>query len=172
MTQGIRRYLFLLFRQSLPVLISSALVLLAAVPLSVPGYGQIAVNAGLVCVFYWSVSRPDLFSPAAAFALGLWQDLVTGAPLGLNALVLLAVYGLTGSQQVFLRSRNYAGQWFCFLLVALLAALLAWAVAMVLNLDLIDPSPVLFHVVLTAGAYPLLAWFLSRLGTGRLVGNA
>ena len=172
MIQGIPRYLFLLFRRFLPVLISLALVLLAAVPLSVPGYGQIAVNAALVCVFYWSVSRPELFSPAAAFALGLWQDLVTGAPPGLNALVMLAVYGVIGAQQVFLRSRNPAGQWFCFVLVALLAALLAWAIAMILNVKLIDPSPVLFHVVLTAGAYPLLAWFLSRLRTGWLAGNA
>lgn len=172
MMQGFPRYLFLLFRQSLPVLTSLALVLLAAVPLSVPGYGQIAVNAGLVCVFYWSVSRPDLFSPAAAFTLGLWQDLVTGTPIGLNALVMLVVYGLIGSQQLFLRSRNYAGRWFCFVLVAVLAALLTWLIAMILNLNLIDPSPVLFHVLLTAGAFPPLVWLLSRLQTRWLVGNA
>lgn len=143
-----------------PLLASLLVVLLSAVPLSLPGYGHIAVNAGLICVFHWAAFRSDLFPPAAAFALGLCQDVVTGAPLGLNALVFLVAYGVVEANAPVLRAGSYLGQWLGFALIALVAAALAWLATTILETRLIDPLPALFHVMVTAGAYPPLGWLL------------
>ena len=77
-------------RSFAPFLTSVILIMLSALPLYLPGYGEIAIEVGLVSVFYWSIYRPDLFPSVAALALGLWQDILVGSPLGLNALVLLS----------------------------------------------------------------------------------
>ena len=75
-------------RSFAPFLTSVILIMLSALPLYLPGYGEIAIEVGLVSVFfYWSIYRPDLFPSVAALALGLWQDILVGSPLGLHALV-------------------------------------------------------------------------------------
>ncbi len=170
MIPGTPRRLAPLLRQLPPLFASLFVVLLSAVPLPLPGSGHIAVNTGLICVFHWAVFRPDLFSPAAAFALGLCQDVVTGAPLGLNALVLLVAYGVVEANEILFRAGSYLAQWLCFALVALVAAALAWLATMILETRLIDPLPALLHVMVTAGAYPPLCWLLG-LVRGRLAAS-
>lgn len=152
-----------MLRRVLVLLVSLVIVLLAAAPLAIPGYGQIAINAGLICVFHWAVFRADAFPAASAFLLGMCHDAIVGAPLGLNAMILLVVYGLTESQEAFLRARTYIGQWLCFAVVAAVAASIMWVAMMAIRWTLIDPLPAVFHLVVTVGAYPPVSWFLSQL---------
>ncbi|OSM02192.1 rod shape-determining protein MreD [Magnetofaba australis] len=42
-------------------------------------------DLALLCLFYWRLYRPDLCGPLLAFLIGLLIDMVSGAPLGLNA---------------------------------------------------------------------------------------
>ena len=145
-----------------PFITSVLLVMLSALPVYVPSYGQIAVDIGLVTVFYWAIYRPDLFSVLAAFALGLWQDILVGSPIGLNALILLLVNWAVVSQRTFFQGKAFAVIWWSFSLVALIAALMSWVIVCALNLTIISPLPVLFQSLLTIGAFPFMAWFLAR----------
>ena len=90
-----------------PFVVSAILVLLSAVPVYVSGYGQIAVDVGLVTVFYWAIYRPDLFPVVAAFALGLWQDILVGSPIGLHALTLLLANWAIVSQRTFFQGKAF-----------------------------------------------------------------
>ena len=36
----------------------------------------------LVPIYYWCLVRPDLMTPAAAFAVGMLQDIMAGGPPG------------------------------------------------------------------------------------------
>lgn len=166
------RSLGLMVRRVLVLLVSLAIVLLAAAPLAIPGYGQIAINAGLICVFHWAVFRPDVFPAASAFLLGTCHDAIVGAPLGLNAMILLVAYGLAESQEAFLRARTYIGQWLCFAVVAAIAVLIMWAAMMVIRWTLIDPLPAVFHLIVTVGAYPPISWLLSQLQARLLLSHA
>ncbi|MFC7552509.1 rod shape-determining protein MreD [Pseudoroseomonas wenyumeiae] len=48
----------------------------------------------LACVFFWSLFRPAAMSPPVCFAIGLLQDLLGFAPLGIGILTMLVVHGL------------------------------------------------------------------------------
>ena len=145
-----------------PFVVSIILVMLSALPVYVPGYGQIAVEVGLMTVFYWAIYRPDLFPVFAAFALGLWQDILVGSPIGLHALTLLLANWAIVSQRTFFQGKAFGVIWWSFSLVAFVAAVMSWTVVCVLNMTFISPVAVFFQTLLTIGAFPFMAWFLAR----------
>jgi rod shape-determining protein MreD len=48
----------------------------------------------LLLAFAWPLIRPSMIGPATLLALGLFEDLLLGTPLGLWALTFLGVYGV------------------------------------------------------------------------------
>ena len=149
-------------RQLAPFAMSVLLVMFSALPVYLPGYGQVAVDVGLMTVFYWAIYRPDLFPVIAAFVLGLWQDILVGSPIGLHALIFLLANWAIVSQRTFFQGKSFAVIWWCFSLVALAAAILSWIIVCALNVTIMSPVPVLFQAVLTVGVFPFTAWLLAR----------
>ena len=149
-------------KQLSPFLVSVVLATVTSLPFHIPGYGQVAVNAALIAVFYWSVHRHDLFPAYAALGLGMWQDVLVGAPVGMNALLLLFVSGAVAAQRTFFVDKSFAVIWWCFSLVAVAASAASWVVASASNAIFLDPVPALFHAALTMAAFPFVAWFLAR----------
>ena len=149
-------------RRLVPFLTSVFLIVLSALPVNVPGYGQIAANLGLVTVFYWTIYRPDLFPALAAFAVGLWQDTLVGSPIGLHALILLLANWAIASQRTFFHGKAFSVIWWGFFIVALVAAVLSWIIACALYATLINPMPAVFQAFLTIGVFPFMAWLLAR----------
>ena len=149
-------------RQFSPFLVSVVLTTVTALPFHIPNYGQVAVNVALIAVFYWSVHRHDLFPAYAAFGLGLWQDVLVGAPVGMNALLLLFASGAVAVQRTFFADKSFAVIWWCFSLVAIAMSTASWAVASALNALFLDPAPALFQAALTVAAFPFVAWFLAQ----------
>jgi rod shape-determining protein MreD len=149
-------------RQLAPFLSSVFLVMLSALPVYIPGYGQVAVDVGLMTVFYWAIYRPDLFPVIAAFVLGLWQDILVGSPIGLHALILLLANWAIVSQRTFFQGKSFAVIWWCFSLVALAAGIVSWVIVCALNTTLVNPVAMLFQAALTVGMFPFMAWLLAR----------
>ncbi len=145
-----------------PFALSALLVMVSAIPVYIPGYGQIAVDVGLMAVFYWAIYRPDLMPLVAAFGLGLWQDILTGAPIGLHALLLLLANWAIVSQRTFFQGKSFGVIWWCFALVALAVAMLGWILVCTLNATFVNPMPGLFQAGLTIGAFPFMVWLLAR----------
>jgi rod shape-determining protein MreD len=149
-------------RQLVPFFSSVVLVMLSALPVYIPGYGQIAVDVGLMTVFYWAIYRPDLFPAIAAFVLGLWQDILVGSPMGLHALILLLVNWIIISQRKFFQGKSFAVIWWCFSLVSLASSLVSWMIICGLKATVVSPTPVFFQAALTIGVFPFMAWLLAR----------
>jgi rod shape-determining protein MreD len=145
-----------------PLMLSIALLIVAMLPFRLPGLARVTPDVALVAVFYWSVYRPDLFPPSSAFLLGLFQDVLTGGPLGASALVLLLVCGLVRSQRRFFLGKSFGVVWWAFGLVAAAASLIGWVAAMVLAFAPIGPAPAMFQWVLTFSMYPFLTWLFAR----------
>ena len=162
MIGGVLEHLERAARQLSPFLVSVVLTTVTALPFHIPGYGQVAANAALISVFYWSVHRRNLFPAYAAFGLGLWQDVLVGAPIGMNALLLLFVSGTVAAQRTFFVDKSFAVIWWSFSLVALATSTASWAVASALNAIFLDPVPALFQAALTVAAFPFAAWFLAQ----------
>jgi len=100
--------------------------------------------------------------PVTVFLIGIVQDTLAGTPLGVYALVFLAVYGGVVMQQRFFLGKSFTVVWIGFLIVAALASALTWILVAVLHGALINPKPVSFQFIMTVGVYPAVAWILMR----------
>ncbi len=147
---------------ALPLASAALVVMLSVVPLPIPEYAVLAPNFVLICAFYWIVHRPDLFPAWGAFLIGLFDDMLSGAPPGLNAFVLLLVHFTIVAQHKFFRGKAFWLIWASFALVAAAAALstalLIFAVAKVV----VTPGAFFAQMALTMAVYPAVAAVLGR----------
>lgn len=149
-------------RRLVPAAAAVALVLLSAMPLHVPGLARVMPLLALVGVYHWSAYRPDLMPAPVVFALGLFQDIVGGGPLGLYAAVFLLVHGGVVSQARFFVGKGFAVLWFGFALMAGAGAVVAWVATALFNAALVDAWALLYQYLLTLGVFPILSRLFLR----------
>lgn len=149
-------------RHLLPVGMTLALVLLTVMPTRIPGFAGVAPLLALTSVFYWSIFRPDLLPAYAAFLIGLLYDIVSGMPLGVYALVLLLVQGVTAAQRRFFLGKSFVVAWCAFGVVAGAGMILSWLLVSMLLSTFVEPQAVMFEYLMTLSLYPVLSWLLAR----------
>jgi rod shape-determining protein MreD len=54
---------------------------------------------GFIPVYFWCLVRPDLMTPAATFAIGILQDVMSGGPPGIWTLSFVLAYALVQRQR-------------------------------------------------------------------------
>lgn len=148
-------------RGLIPVVVALALVTLSVAPLNLPELAPVSPAWALMCVHYWTLRRPDLFGAPAVFVVGLYADVLTGAPLGVSAFTLLLVHGVLSTQRRSLVERSFLVSWWAFMIVAAVATLVEWAAVSLLAGALLNPVPSLFQYLLTILLFPPLAWALA-----------
>ncbi len=144
-------------RKLLPAVTTLLLGILVVIPLGIPEWGALAPPFMLTAVYYWSLARPGLLPPSAAFLLGLFQDLLTGAPIGSGALILVLVQWILRSQQRFLGNRPFLLLWLGFAPVVFGAAIVEW---IVYALFTFTPAPIaqaLVRALLGFVLFPVVA---------------
>jgi rod shape-determining protein MreD len=147
-------------RRLLPTVISLILAFAVVLPVGLPHWGELAPPLLLIAVYYWSIVRPDLMPPAAAFVLGLFQDLLTGAPLGSGALIMVLTQWTMRGQRRYLANRPFFLMWAAFAPVVLIAGTLDWLVYALLNFHVVPVMDALVRVVLGFVLFPVVAWVL------------
>src|SRR5690242_20817665 len=86
----------------LPVGTTMLAALITILPLRIQGYAALTPAFALMAAYHWTIYRPDLLPPLALFAIGIVEDLLAGAPVGVSALLLLLVYtGVIGYRRYF-----------------------------------------------------------------------
>jgi rod shape-determining protein MreD len=113
-------------------------------------------------VFFWTITRPDLMPSVAAFAIGLLEDVMQGAPLGFNALILLIACALARSQQRHIAGRPFALHWAAFVIIATLTELMRWTLMSAIATGFVSLGSVSLHLLTTVALYPALVWLLQR----------
>jgi rod shape-determining protein MreD len=149
-------------RKLIPFAATILLVILSAVPWHLPGFGQVAPALSLMAVYYWAIFRPDLLPPAAVFGIGLLQDILAGAPLGVNALTLLLVYAVVSSQRRFFLGKSFLVMWSGFMLVGAGVAAGTWILHAGVFGTFLNPLPAVFQFALTLALFPCLTWLFIR----------
>ncbi|MEO5808535.1 MAG: rod shape-determining protein MreD [Sphingomicrobium sp.] len=86
-------------------------------------------NAGLLMLLAWRMLRADTWPAWVAAPLGLWNDLVTGSPLGLSVALWTAF--MLAMDVIDRRTmwRDYWLEWILATLLLILAELAQWRVA-------------------------------------------
>ncbi len=145
-----------------PFAITVLLILASVALVRSPEVAPVMPFLALAAVFYWTVFRPDLLPAWAIFALGLFQDLITGIPLGAGVLALLVVYLTVTAQRRFFSAASFFMLWVSFILIAAIATLAMWLAASALLGQIVDPAPALLQLLATIAVYPCLAWLLGQ----------
>lgn len=149
-------------RKFAPFAFTVVLALIAVLRIPAPGFVDIAPMLPVVAVYYWSLYRPELLPPVAVFAIGLLVDSLSGIPLGVNALLLLAVCAFVRSQRQLLEPRGFILHWFAFLVVVVLFEGLRWALMSILGGALVSIGPPAYRAGLATTLYPFLSWVLLK----------
>ncbi len=149
-------------RSTIPGLALMLCIFVTALPTGVPYFADVTPFLSLMAVYYWSIYRPDLMPVLLVFVAGLVQDVVTGNPLGLMALVLVLVHGIGVSQRGVFLGKSFPVEWWGFGLVALGAGIVAWILASLYYVNIMDPTAVGVQALLTVAVYPLVTRVFSR----------
>jgi rod shape-determining protein MreD len=160
--QSVWQRLDILARGLWPFALTVLLVIASQIPLRIDALSPVMPAMALVAVYYWAVHRPDLMPLWAVFLIGLFQDLLSGGPLGVGIMMLLAVHAVVSAQRRFFASASFFLMWLIFALVAFGAQLFAWMLASALAGMVIQPRPAMFQVLMTIAVYPCLAWIFAQ----------
>ncbi|MGB1026452.1 MAG: rod shape-determining protein MreD, partial [Rhodospirillaceae bacterium] len=145
-----------------PVGLTTVLLLMSVAPTHLPGFVHIAPMIALISVYFWAVTEPDAMGYGSAFFLGLVQDSLTGAPLGVGALALLLARMTVFTQQKFFLGKPFMVTWWAFSLVAMGIGFVRWICVCLYYGTVVDGSSELFSVIFTVAVYPLFAWLFGR----------
>ena len=137
-------------------------LLIQAAPLHLPGvWSDFVPLVPLMTLFLWSARRPEFTPPWLIFVIGVFQDLLTGGPLGIWPLAYLVAFGIArprdeeGSQEIGALSIRFA----ILCAIALLAAWLGGAMAYG---ELVGGPALLREGGPTILLFPLFAWIFGR----------
>ena len=147
-------------RRLVPFLMTVALIILAQVPMHLPSAVPIAPGFALIAVYFWALHQPNLIPAPIVFVFGLLQDALTGVPIGLNAFVLLVVYGLVVSQRRYFFGKSFAVLWWGFATLSIVIGLLQWATVSLLTGQVLSAVPLLVEYLTTVALYPVVAYVL------------
>lgn len=146
-----------------PAALTTIMVLLAAVPLRIPGSAQLMPVFALICIYYWDTFIPGLLPLVFLFALGLLEDTLTGLPLGVSSFVNI-VFSL-----MLMRERRNFGKtmfgtlWLGFVSLSFLAIALQWLIMSIYLGRMLPLSGHLLQWVATCFAYPPVHMVLTRI---------
>lgn len=116
----------------------------------------------LMVIFLWSGMRPYFMPPFAVFLIGLTQDLLTGAPMGvwaLSYLVSISVFRFRGEEGM---PRDLPPIVLRFSGTLLLAHTIAYLAGSVLPGNPANLQPLIIEAVASILMFPLLAFLVVR----------
>jgi rod shape-determining protein MreD len=137
-------------------------MLLSVQPMHIRGYTALAPAFTLMTVYHWTIYRPDLLPVWALFAIGTFQDLLSGGPPGATALLLLLAHRILLHCRQHFANRAYPFVWAGFALVAGGAVCFLWALNSLLAGALLDLRGTGFRAVLTISVFPVASFLLGR----------
>jgi rod shape-determining protein MreD len=146
----------------LPVATTLAAMVISLLPVEIPGYAALTPAFVLMAAYHWTIYRPELLPPLALFLIGMTADLLTGAPPGVSALVLLFARASLIPRRRWFIGRGFPFVWAGFTLLTAAAMLLFWAFNSLFAWTMIEPRSTVFRAVLTISLFPVASFVLGR----------
>lgn len=149
-------------RRLVPAALSFALLLAGSIPMTASHVQVLKPALPLAAVYYWSLYRPDLMPAPVVFVLGLFYDILGGAPVGVHAVVFVVLHAVVNKQRRFLIGKSFAISWMGFALVATGAFSLVWLLTSIYYATPVEPPSLLFQALTTILLFPVVFWVLLR----------
>lgn len=143
--------------RGIPLLSSLLLIFISFMPLNFIQLGYLRPVIGLICVYYWTLKRGDIFSFCSAFIIGFLTDIYSSSPLGINILLLMLVVAATHWLAHYFQNSSFGACWFIFGLVGFCAFILKWLMLIIYAGGFLPLWDAFFGYLSTVMFYPLIA---------------
>lgn len=147
-------------RLTVPLAFLAVLFLFSVTALPWSVTGTVKPQLVLIALYYWSIYRPTLVPPYLCFGLGLMIDIISGLPLGMNAVILTLVQWVVRDQRQFLMAQAYMTLWAIFALVCFCALFLAWGMFGLIESGWPSITPTVISGALSVLLFPVVTFFL------------
>jgi len=107
----------------------------------------------LMPLYFWCLVRPDLMPPGAAFTIGLVQDFLSGAPIGVWTGAFIAAYALLDRRRDAFAGLSGPAAVLGFGLAALVVSVAAYFLGAIYFWHLPAAEPILLSLVLSILLY-------------------
>ena len=138
----------------LPFVLALIACMAAIIPMHLPGGLEMTPLYPLMVVFFWGNHRGDLMTPGPIFFTGLTLDLLSGAPVGLWAIVFLVCHAVSLVLRDTFGKVLYSA-WALFAVTCALACALAWALWSIYSWTVQPILPFAIQGLTTVGLYPI-----------------
>jgi rod shape-determining protein MreD len=139
----------------LPRLISVLLITLCGVKYNITGFSYLIPSIESLILFYWTIHNPRVVSKSFLIILGIYQDLLTGLPLGLSSLCYIIMnYALLSQRRYFIKS-PFNVTWIGFFIFNLFAIILKSMLLMLYYQDFFVPTSMVIYFITTICCYPI-----------------
>lgn len=150
-------------RGYVPLVLSLILSALMLLPVGT-GLSNVSMpHFAMICVFYWTSTRPLMMPYGACALLGLMLDLWLDVPMGLNMLILVLARLFVMNQIKYFKGRSRLVYWGVFSLMAIALYTLAWVINSLIAGHMILIQPVFQQLLLTIFSYALIGLVLGRI---------
>lgn len=149
-------------RAVFPTLTLFMLVLVMAIPVRASLPVPTAPALPILALFFWLLYRPTAVPAVAAFAFGLFHDILTGAPLGIHAIVYVVAHAAITTQRRFFAGKSFTVLWLGFAGVVIGASALSWALGSLYHVTPLAPGDLGLQALSTICVYPVFAWVFLR----------
>ncbi len=110
----------------------------------------------VICIYFWSIYRPTLLSPAYVFILGLLFDFILNYPVGLHAMLFVIVQWVIRDQRLFFLGQPYVIVWIGFAFTCFMVMFSEWLFFTVLNENVFGFSGILFGTLISTLMFPMI----------------
>lgn len=150
-------------RWALPCISILLLIILMQLPYRISFLDNLLPFLPLAAVYYWCIFKPNLVPVSAIFMLGLLQDILSGGPLGMTALLLVLVRLFVIRQGRRFLEREFLFNWLVFFIVALVFGLATWAISSIYIRETQYIWNAVGQSMLTIAVFPAIVWGLGFL---------
>lgn len=143
----------------IPILSIIVLELLLYVPHSSGFWNFLRLTPFYAGIYFWQSQRPDAFNMISAFILGIFADVLSSTPLGVNIAAFLFLYLLSIYLSSLFNIKKFSYSWLLFTLATLATLLFKAVTVSIFYRRLIPLNYLLFEFLLAITLYPLWARF-------------
>jgi rod shape-determining protein MreD len=150
------------FANAFPVLLSLIGVVLTNLPFSIFGSWIPSPLYALMPIYYWCLVRPDLMSPGWVLLIGLGNDVLSPAPVGIWAASFVVTYAVIDKQRDAFAGLSGWGAILGFATAALIACISHYVITSLYLWNLMAVSGSIKEFAVTTLMYtivlPVLGW--------------
>ncbi len=139
----------------LPLFVSILWLMISFIPLK----SELSANArpmlGLMCVYFWSAYRSDLFSLMSIFILGVISDVLSVAPLGIYLFMYLIMYLSVIKISKYVNEKTFEMLWIGLAVLLPVPMLSGWLLTSIYYADFLPLKSLLFSYLISVALYPI-----------------